>query len=139
MRRRMLCVIIMFIFASLGISHLFASEQTHRVKVTIVRRESSIHTSISNQDVYIIQVLQRGGSTFVARMIDEYPSYAERLPSTSLKEGELFSIAMRRTPYCDQRSNDDADERADPSVRCFSMVHGSWRIPKDRAKDEWWK
>jgi hypothetical protein len=118
-------------------SELAASEVPHRVHATVLRRESSLHTSVSNQDVYLIQVVPKSGKAFTARMIDEYPSYGNALPDAVLREGGELSLALRRAPYCDQPEEANATG-TDPSVRCFAVVHGSWKY-KDLVRDEWWK
>jgi hypothetical protein len=115
-----------------------ASENPHRVHATILRRESSLHTSLSNQDVYLIQVVPKSGKAFTARMIDEYPSYANALPDSALREGGKLSVALQRAPYCDGVPSQANAEGADSSVRCFAVVHGSWKF-KGLVRDEWWK
>jgi hypothetical protein len=134
MPRLSTCVLLMV--ALWGGATAAASEAAHRVKVTIVRLESAIHTSLSNHDVYLVQVTRKSGSTFAARMVDEYPSYAETLPVASLSERAIFSVALRRTPYCDVASR---EQSADQSMRCFAVVHGSWKIPKRNAAADWWR
>lgn len=127
------------ILACLSSYHrLAASESSHRVHATIVRRESALHTSVSNQDVYLIQVIPKSGKAFTARMIDEYPSYATALPSSVLREGGTLSVALQRAPYCDGVPSQVNAEGSDSSVRCFAVVHGSWKF-KGLARDEWWK
>jgi hypothetical protein len=131
---------ILLMVALYGWTNSAAAETPHRVKVSIVRLESSLHTSVGNRDAYLIRVTPKSGRTFAARMVDEYPSYADTLPGSSVGERASFSVALRRTPYCD-----DAPERmgasvaGDQSVPCFAVIHGSWRAPKLQAKDEWWK
>lgn len=119
-------------------SELAASEISHRVHATVLRRESSLHTSLSNQDVYLIQVVPKSGKAFLAKMIDEYPSYADALPDAVLSEGGKLSVALRRTPYCDQPLGPVNTTGTDQSVRCFAVVHGSWK-GKGLVRDEWWK
>jgi hypothetical protein len=123
---------------SFGYRRLAASESSHRVHATILRRESSLHTSLSNQDVYLIQVIPKSGKVFTARMIDEYPSYANALPDSVLREGGSLSVALRRAPYCDEAPGQATSVDADSSVRCFAVVHGSWKF-KGLVRDEWWK
>jgi hypothetical protein len=115
-----------------------ASENPHRVHATILRRESSLHTSLSNQDVYLIQLIPKSGKAFTARMIDEYPSYANALPDSALREGGSLSVALRRAPYCDEVLGQATAVDADSSVRCFAVVDGSWKF-KGLLRDEWWK
>jgi hypothetical protein len=123
-----------------GWTNSAAAETPHRVKVSIVRLESSLHTSISNQDVYLVQITPKSGRTFAARMVDEYPSYADTLPVSSVSERASVSVALRRTPYCDDAPGRmGASVASDQSVPCFAVIHGSWRAPKLQAKDEWWK
>lgn len=120
------------LYASMAMT-LSASEQVHRVKVTIVLRESSLHSSVVNRDSYLIQVSPKSGKAFTARMIDEYPSYEDKLPYISVSDGAAFSVALRRASYCDDLEN------AGSSIRCFAVVHGSWKVPKGQHRDEWWK
>ena len=113
-----------------------AADTPHRVNAVFVSRESSIHTSLSNRDAYVIRIITKRGSVFTARMVDEYPAYGEGFPASSLTEGESFSVALRRMPYCDGGFNKMED---DESLRCFEAVHGSWKTPKSQPKDEWWQ
>jgi hypothetical protein len=113
-----------------------AENVTHRVKVTVVRRESSIHSSVANRDSYLIQVTPKSGKVFMARMIDEYPPYEDTLPLTSVNDGAGFSVALRRAAYCDDGLTTSS---LDSSMRCFAVVHGSWKVPKGQLRDEWWK
>ena len=111
-------------------------DQAHRVNVTVVRQESSVHGSLGNRDAYLIRVMPKSGKGFVARMIDAYPGYVDGGPFLSLTKGETVSVTLRRLPYCDGKfKEDDSDE----SLRCFEVIHGSWRGHKVLAKDEWWK
>lgn len=119
-------------------SELAASENPHRVHATVLRRESSLHTSLTNQDVYLIQVTPKSGKTFTARMIDEYPSYGSALPESAVRQGRQLTVALRRAPYCDEAPGEANAAGVDSSVRCFALVHGSWKF-KGLAPDEWWK
>lgn len=141
MRRRVTyTVIAMTILCPTQFSRLDlgASEASHRVHATVLRRESSIRTSLSNRDVYLIQVVPKSGKAFVARMIDEYPPYADTLPDFVVGDEEKFSVALRRTPYCDEPMGQTNPTGAEPSVRCFAVVHDSWKI-NDPVRDQWWK
>jgi hypothetical protein len=80
--------------------------------------------------------MPKHGNAFVAKMIDEYPGYLDAAPFVSKNETASFSVALQRTPYCDGGLIEDVEEE---SMRCFAVVHGSWKIPKTQAKDEWWK
>ena len=136
--RRWIGILLTFVLC--GWTKLAGYEATHQVKVSIVRYESAIHTSISNQDIYLIHVTPKSGKAFAAKMIDEYPSYADRFPFDSVSDGTTFSVALRRTPYCDNASENGGVAAArDQSLRCFAVIHGSWRIPARHARDEWWK
>jgi hypothetical protein len=130
------CTVIMFaiMISSAGLS---ATETPHRIKVVVVQRQSSIHSSTGNLDIYLVRLVPKSGRAFVAKMIDEYPSYAATLPESSAVEGATFSAALRRTPYCDSKSSAGG---ADQSVRCFAVVHGSWKLSKPvRMEEMWWK
>jgi hypothetical protein len=113
-----------------------ATNRAHRVTVAIVRQESSIHGSLENRDAYLVRVAPKSGKEFVARMIDVYPGYAEGGPFLSLAEGDTVSVALRRLPYCDGGFGDEAK---DGTLRCFEVIHGSWKGNKVLARDEWWK
>jgi hypothetical protein len=128
-------ILILLTIALYSVNSLAALEQSHRVTVSIIRQESSIHTSIGNRDAYLIKVTSKTGRVYDGEMIDEYPSYAEGLPTSSLSDGETLSVALRRTRYCDTETKET--NLASP-VRCFEVVHGSWKLPKAQ-RDEWWK
>jgi len=131
MRRSRRMLIAAILLAGVGLS--YADNDTHRVMITVVHRESAIHSSVANRDSYLIQIKPKQGKAFTARMIDEYPPYEETLPIASVNDGSVFSVALRRASYCDDR------ETSDPSMRCFAVVHGSWKVPKGQLRDEWWK
>jgi hypothetical protein len=38
----------------------------HRVKAVLVSQESSLHTSVSNQNVYLLRIVPRSGAAFDA-------------------------------------------------------------------------
>lgn len=120
-------------FISASYSSQASTDQPHRVNVAIVRRESSVHSSVANRDSYLIQITPKSGKAFTARMVDEYPPYEQTLPFVSIGEGAAFSVALRRASYCDDL------EDAGSSIRCFAVVHGSWKVPKGQLRDEWWK
>jgi hypothetical protein len=113
-----------------------ASGNGHRVHVTILRCESSIHTSVSNRDAYIVRVQPKSGKQFVARIVDQYPGYSDAPLISRTKDDVLLSVALRRTPYCDSEMRvTDGPE----SMKCFEVVHESWRLPKSANEDQWWK
>jgi hypothetical protein len=128
-RYAMLCAAL-FAFAEAGV----ASEASHRVKVTILRRESSIHSSISNRDEYVVRIQPKSGKRFVARIVDQYPGYSDAPLIGAGKDGVLLSVSLRRAPYCDSDMN---PEYGLESMKCFEVVHDSWRLPKNA--DDWWK
>jgi hypothetical protein len=110
-------------------------ETTHRVKVVLIRQESALHTSLAKRDVYLVSVKPKSGKDFVARVVDQYPEYADT-PAVSSGNGEaLLSVSLRRAPYCDGAMMGSGEEG---TVRCFEVVHGSWRLPKTK-EDQWWK
>jgi hypothetical protein len=111
------------------------SSAAHRVKIMLLSHESSIHTSLENRDAYIVRVTARSGREFVARIIDEYPGYAADPPFSSFADGTVFSVALRRMAYCDGSLSEDVQQ----SMRCFALVHGSWKLPKPGADEQWWK
>jgi hypothetical protein len=105
------------------------------VNVTVIKCESSIRTSVGNRDAYVVRVQPKSGKEFVARIIDEYPNSSDVSLISVAKDDAVFSVAIRRTPYCDSEANrtDSVDQ-----MRCFQVVHGSWRQPKS-IEDQWWK
>lgn len=115
-------------------SHVIAAEDLHRVRATMIERESSLHTSVDNRDVYRVRVAPQRGRPFDALVVDNFPSYAEALPDYLQREGATFSIELRRTPYCDQSGVDEGK-----LTRCFSVTHGSWRPSNGAHPDAWWK
>ncbi len=106
----------------------------HRVKVTIVRQESSVHTSLENRDAYLVRVIPKSGKAFFARIVDQYPADSDRPQLSLVIDQARISAALRRTPYCD-----GVDEETGGLLRCFQVVHGSWRLPKASAEGQWWK
>ena len=131
--RRLICILLgCTLYGSVPAS----SETLHRVKISIVRHESSIRTSIGNRDAYLIRIAPKSGKVFIARMVDEYPAYEQTLPFASLNDGALFSVALRPIADC---HGETADVTAEAPVRSFLVVHGSWRIRKAQTKDEWWR
>jgi hypothetical protein len=123
----------------LGTLGATALTPAHRVNVTVIRHTSSLHSSIGNRDEYVVRVILKTGSTFTAKMIDEYPGYADALPFTSLRDGVPFSTALRRMPSCDGGLIRAEDGDSEQSLRCFEVVHGSWRLPKGTLEDQWWR
>jgi hypothetical protein len=103
-----------------------ASDAAHRVHASILSRESSLHTSLSNRDVYLLRVSPRQGPAFDAIAVDSYPGYATALPIGLLHPGAVVSIRLIRNPDCDRSAGaNDAD-----TLRCFTIEHGSWKLPK---------
>jgi hypothetical protein len=111
-------------------------EVSHRVTATLINRESSLHTSVGNRDVYLLRVTPRSGAAFDAVAVDSYAEYAETLPLCRLTKDVTFSIKLIRTPYCDRAIKSEGQEL---TVRCFMIDHGSLKIPKNAASDPWWK
>lgn len=101
-----------------------------------MNRESSLHTSVGNRDVYLLRITPRSGAAFDAIAVDSYPGYAEALPLRRLTKDVTFSVKLVRTPYCDHSVTNDGQELA---VRCFMIDHGSLKMPKDATSDPWWK
>lgn len=109
------------------------AEVSHQVKVVLLRKESSLHTTISNRDVYLLRVIPQKGAAFDAVAIDSYPGYAKALPVQNLGD-VTFSMRLIRTPDCDRPSGYDAQK----SIRCFRIDRTGWHTPKS-AIEEWWK
>jgi hypothetical protein len=125
----------LFVTGALTVTDHSFGEQAHRVRVAIITQESTVHTSVGNRDAYVVRVQPKSGNSFVARIVDSYPGYSDAVVVTAAKDDARISVALRRAPYCDteRTGTDGADE-----MRCFEVVHGSWRLPKV-DKDEWWK
>jgi hypothetical protein len=125
------------VFTAMIIATLAAKgEAAHTVKAVVVDQESSLHTSVSNRDVYRLQLMPREGAAFEAIAIDSYPSYAEALPLRQLAKDVPFSVKLIRTPYCDLPA---IGEGQGPAVRCFKIERGSLKVPRNAASDPWWK
>lgn len=110
-----LCVT--FVMATQPLAGHISAESAHRVKAKLIRRESAIHTSISNRDEYLLRVIPHRGVAFSAIAIDSYPGYAEPLPIDLFANDLLFSISLVRTPYCDRPAREDPQE----VIRCFAI------------------
>lgn len=111
------------------------AEHAHRVHINIIRRESSVHTSLETRDAYIVQVTPGSGKPFTARIVDQYPGYLDLNHPDGYRSAR-FSVALRRAPYCDS-SPIAADDAA--QLRCFEVVHSSWRLADHATADQWWK
>jgi hypothetical protein len=128
---------ICFVAAAITATALVSqAEVSHRVKAILKNRESSLHTSVGNRDVYLLRVTPRSGAAFDAIVMDSYPGYAEALPLRSLAKDVTFSVKLIRTPYCDRSVNSDGQELA---IRCFMVERDSLKMPKNAASDFWWK
>jgi hypothetical protein len=134
---RKIKISVCIVFTATMVATLAAKcEAAHTVKAVLVDQESSLHTSVSNRDVYRLRIMPRKGAAFEAVAIDSYPSYAEALPLRGLVDKASFSITLVRTPYCDQTSNEDGNGTA---VRCFAIVRDGWKAPKNAVIDLWWR
>lgn len=111
-------------------------EASHRVRATLTNRESSLHTSMGNRDVYLLRIMPRSGAPFDAIAVDNYPGYGEALPLRRLTKDVTFSVKLIRTPYCDRSVSSDGQELA---IRCFMIDHSSLKMPKNAASDPWWR
>jgi hypothetical protein len=130
---RSICFVAAAITATAVVSQ---GEVSHRVRAVLMSRESSLHTSVSNRDVYLLRVMPRSGAAFDAIAVDSYPGYAEALPLHRLTKDVTFSLKLVRTPYCDRPVSDDGQET---SVRCFTVERDSLKMPKNATSDFWWK
>lgn len=113
-----------------------AGQQSHRVKITIIRQESSVHTTVTHRDSYIAQVHLKDGKQFIARILDQYPGYDRSLNLQPLSDGAMYSVSLRRAADCDSLNTDAADVG---QMKCFEAIHGSWRLPRSVSQDQWWK
>jgi hypothetical protein len=126
-----------FVVAGFMVSVAMAQDTgSHRVKAMLVSQESSLHTSVSNRDVYRLRIMPRKEAAFEAVAINSYPSYAEALPLRSFVKNTNFSIKLVRTPYCDRKVADDMEGAI---IRCFAMERDSWKAPKSAVIDVWWR
>lgn len=108
-------------------------EAPHRVKVVLVSEKSSVHSSMSNLDVYLLHVSPRKGSAFDAIAVDSYPGYAAALPMRRLRPSSTSQSSSCAVPYCDQPTDTSM-------LRCITMEHGSWALPKGASPEEtWWE
>jgi hypothetical protein len=80
------------------------STSAHRVRAVLISSESSVRSSLGNRDSYLIRIVPANGRPFLARMIDNYPSYADTFPRYLQAPGSSFSIELRRAAFCDQTS-----------------------------------
>lgn len=112
------------------------ADMAHRVKVTILRHESSVRTSLGNRDSYLVKVIPKSGKVFVSRIVDTYPEYSDTPRLDLVKDGEVLSVSLRPAQYCDASATPDGEVQP---VRCFQVIHSSWRLPKDATEDHWWK
>jgi hypothetical protein len=118
-----------------GTTAVAFESSSHRVKAVMMLRESTIRTTLANQDTYRVRVTPKSGRAFEALIVDSFPSYGETLPPALQSEGAVFFVRLRRTPYCDR----EASGTEVPLTRCFAMEHGSWRAAEHTPVDEWWK
>lgn len=110
------------------------AESSHRVKATLLRQESSLHTSLGNRDAYLLMVKPAKGEEFEALAIDNYPGYVNALRLGHLDKSSPFSIRLIRTPYCDRLSESDSQN----VIRCFEIDRNGWKAPASSV-DAWWK
>jgi hypothetical protein len=128
-----ICFVAAAITATAAVSQ---GEVSHRVRAILMKRESSLDTSVGNRDVYLLRITPRSGAAFDAIAVDSYPGYAEAFPLHRLTEDVTFSVKLVRTPYCDRSVSSDGQEL---TIRCFMIDHGSLKMPKNAALDPWWK
>lgn len=111
----------------------------HRVHAVVVSRESSVRTTITNQDIYLLQVAPRRGEAFTALAIDEYPYYGQPLPGALVSTARPVSLRLRRTPYCD-RVMAKSNAGSEAALPCFTIEHDSWKVGRGIPLEEtWWK
>lgn len=108
----------------------------HRVRVILDAQEADVRTSVANLDIYSIRVQPKSGPAFEGIAPDRYPNYEQGLPTALIGQDRSISVKLRRTPYCDRGGEKRNDRVALP---CFTVVHGSWKMPKDFPEDQWWK
>jgi hypothetical protein len=128
-----------FTIGPLGDVTCLGIEAPHRVHVTVLRRESALRSTTGNRDAYLIRIAPAKGKPFNARMIDEYPGYAEGLPASYIGENVRLSVELRRAPNCDQPSVESVALTDEGGLHCFELVHQSWRSATGQSVDEWWK
>jgi hypothetical protein len=149
----------------LSASNLQSAETTHKVRVSVLARTTSVHSSGGNQDVYLVKVQPKSGKFFYGRVFDDYPFYQEGLPLKLTSGAAPFTLEMRRDPFCDlsayaivvakhvtaadliasEEGNQDLSLQGDAKdlntevLPCFAAVHKTWKY-EGRARDaEWWR
>jgi hypothetical protein len=69
---------------------------------TVIRSDSS-----GNQDVYLVELNKKPNETpFLAKLVDEYPSYGSAIPRRLLISKERSLAKVKRDPECDVRYAD---------------------------------
>ena len=115
--------------------------------VHFVATSTVVHSGWSgNQDVYLVELKKSGEIPFLAKLVDEYPSYGSAIPRRVLVSIGTSLIKVKRDPECDVRYADmpkraaPGDPRAiypmpmtftptnppvdgDLIVQCFRLVH----------------
>jgi hypothetical protein len=105
----------------------------HRVRATIIRQESSLRTTVSNRDVYLVRITTQSGRTFDAVVVDSYPGYAEALPLSGSNSKGSFSMRLLRTRYCDR-----PDDQTGSNIPCFAVERNSVKTHAGTT-DQWWR
>lgn len=132
----------------------------HKVHVLVLARSSSVHTSQSNQDVYLVEILPKHGSSFYGKVVDDFPSYDEGLAAQLAERAAPFTVELQRDSFCDlsaefmsinghlnaaeliasRSPGEEESTRAEPKMlRCFSAVHRTWKYEGPRVEAEWWR
>lgn len=145
----------------------FPPEEVHKAEVTVLARSTSVRTNYSNQDVYLVEVRPAKGESFLGRVADNYPAYQDPLPERLLEDDARFRVSLRRDAGCDTtaaamffpgklhvadilaregRSKDLSGSGETPEtssanlpIRCFDVVHKSWKYVGHPSPDAWWK
>ena len=112
------------------------TQAAHRVQVVLSAQEAAVRTSLANLDIYSVRIQPKKGPAIDGIALDRYPYYQEGLPHAFIDSSHPLFVRLRRTPYCD-RMNVKSDTGT--LLPCFTVVHGSWTLPKNQARDEWWK
>jgi hypothetical protein len=135
-------------------------QSPHKVHVLVLARSSSVRTSQSNLDVYLVEIQPKHGNSFYGKVVDDFPAYEGSLTPQPMGTGVPFTVELRRDSFCDlsadfmgidkhlnaaeliaTRSEGGAEARkAEPEMlRCFSAAHGTWKYEGPRTDGDWWR
>jgi hypothetical protein len=125
----------------------FTAKQ-QKAEVSILAISSSVHSGAGgNQEIYLANIVLRGGAHQMAKLVDAYPSLYFSIQRSILTDRHLLRMTLVRNTTCDSigkgfflepddtnifdpsaRSalNDQASER----IPCFKVIHDATRLAK---------